>query len=214
VSGVSTPGSRRAVRILAWALALLAAAGVGAFIAAHTNPLQPAVEAATPVASPTPSPSPSASAGPTAERWSGTIITSSGHELHYGGTCSTDWKTRVAFAINAKGNVNGDGEARRTSQGDPCPFATAQPQIERFDLLVGGWREGKHGLVLAITETAHRPAGAATDLGGFSGTVLIEPLHLTMTRGHVRERVVQSTPDRKTGTYRAVSLVQLLCENC
>lgn len=203
--------ARRALTVLAWVLALLAAAGVGAFIAAHTNPLQPDVQ--TPPPSMTPSASGSPSAGPTAERWSGIMITGSEHELHSGGACRTDWKTHITFRIDAEGNVSGDGEAARTSAGDPCPFATAQPQIERFVLDVAGRRRGD-ALVLVISETAHRPTNAATDLGGFSGTVLAEPLRLTVARDRVRERVEQSVPDGKAGTYRAVSLAQMACRNC
>ena len=141
------------------------------------------------------------------------MVSNSEHELHVGGTCVSNWKIVVSFEIGANGKVSGEGEAGRTTAGEPCPFPTAQPQIERYGLDVGGRRRGDT-LVLVLAETSHRPDAAATDLGGFAATVLAERLRFSVSQDRVRERIVQTAPDGKTGTYRAVTLAQLACRNC
>jgi hypothetical protein len=200
------------LRILAWGLALAASAGIGAFVAAHTNPLQPGLEEPSPLSSlgGTSIPSPEAAA----DRWSGTILTKSLHELHVGGACETDWRTRVSFRVDTDGRLAGRGEAVRWNSGEPCAFTTAERQIERFVLRVDGVRKGSDTFLLTLTETAHRPSSGAEDLGGYSGTVLGAPLSVTIADGRVADAVQLEVPDRRGGTYRSASSVRLACRSC
>jgi len=78
-----------------------------------------------------------------------------------GGTCATDWRTRLHVDVGDLGQVSGAGTATLTS-GPSCPFVTGQPQLHRFDVRVRGSSDGK---VLNLHVVAD-PHGNGIDYGG------------------------------------------------
>ncbi len=91
---------RRWIKVAAWAAVFLACAGVGAFIAAHTDPFPPGVdrqgESPFPTVSPTPSPTPA----PRPVVWAGTLRSVTYHDLYVGGRCTTRWRGNLRFTAD------------------------------------------------------------------------------------------------------------------
>jgi len=139
-------------------LAMVAAAGVGAFIAAHSAERDaPSVEA--PESTP---PSGGGTQDSPGQRWNGVMVSRTSRGYRSGGTCTTDWRTTLGLTVEADGPISGSGVAKLTS-GPDCPFVTGQPQLHRFDMKVAGSRNGK---VLDVHLQAD-PHGNGIDYGGF-----------------------------------------------
>lgn len=201
----------RPARLALWILLLSGSAAVGAYIAAHSNPLPPQVEGGSP--SPTPSASPRAKP----DRWSGTMRTLSYHQLYVGGRCISNWKTTLAFRVRLDGTVTGSGRARLGSKGPPCPFSVAQLQIGVFDLEVGG--ELARGVLrLRLTEVGHTPSAGADDLGGFLRTVLAPGEGSVLSvpvRGSVAEKTITlRTAGTDRDTFVSTNRIRLRCRSC
>jgi hypothetical protein len=113
--------------------------------------------------------------------------------LYVGGTCTTDWGTKLAFKVAADGTVDGVGTARLTSKGEPCPFPVAQLQIREFALKVTGEVRGGN-IHLQLMEVSHRPSAGADDLGGFRATVL--------SGGKVSELLVHTDPNGRAASVK------------
>jgi hypothetical protein len=136
-------------------LAMVAAAGVGAFVAAHSTERD----------APSVGPPTDASAGGNShrqERWQGVMISRTSRGYRSGGTCATDWKATLRMQVDEHGAIDGSGTAKLTS-GPACPFVTGQPQLHRFDLKLEGWTRGKQYQIRVIAE----PDGSGIDYGGF-----------------------------------------------
>ena len=79
----------RWVKLTLWLGVFGVCAGVGAFVAAHTNPFPPGVE--DPGSRPT-TPTPTSGAS-TSQRWSLAMNSATRHDLHVGGSCRSRWHT-------------------------------------------------------------------------------------------------------------------------
>ncbi|MDP9295761.1 MAG: hypothetical protein M3O88_03560 [Actinomycetota bacterium] len=172
---------RRLVTVVATLLAMLAAAGVGAFVAAHSTPRdRPGIGGGRSGAAPSPSPSGSGQQG--AERWHGVMISRTSRAYRSGGTCTTDWRVLLHFDVDGAGGVSGRGRAHLTS-GPNCPFVTGQPQVRSYGLQLAGSRT-KQGIELRV---AAQSTGPGIDYGGFgsvfgqSGRTITLPVHKEST---------------------------------
>jgi len=140
-------------------LAMVAATGVGALIAAHSTERDaPSVGAPEGFTSPTGGGTPK----PPEQRWNGVMVSRTSRGYRSGGTCTTDWRTTLSLTVDAAGSISGGGVAKLTS-GPDCPFVTGQPQLRRFDMKVAGSSSGK---VLDVHLVAD-PHGNGIDYGGF-----------------------------------------------
>jgi hypothetical protein len=158
---------RRLVTVVGVLLAMLAAAGIGAFVAAHsTERDQPGIGRGR--GTTTPSPDPSVSARQP-ERWQGVMLSRTSRAYRSGGTCTTDWRVLLHFAVDGAGSISGRGKAHLTS-GPNCPFVTGQPQVRAFGVQLSGSRT-KQGIELRVSA---RSTGAGIDYGGF-GSVFERP---------------------------------------
>ena len=140
-------------------LAMVAAAGVGAFIAAHSAE-RDAPSVGVPGDNPAPGGSGTQQSRP--ERWNGVMVSRTSRGYRSGGTCTTNWRTSLRLTVEGTGPVSGSGSATLTS-GPNCPFVTGQPQLRRFDVKVGGSSRGNE-LDLHLTAEPH---GDGIDYGGF-----------------------------------------------
>jgi hypothetical protein len=157
----------RPVRIALWSAAFVAAAGIGAFVAAHSNPFPPSVDGGgTPTVALTTGPPPSSPP----QVWSGTIESTTSHVLYVGGTCETDWRGTLLLTVHEDASVQGRGTVRRVGP-LRCDFPTSQAQIARFTLVVTGNATSK-GFELHLAEATRTPSTGADDYGGFLRTVL------------------------------------------
>lgn len=211
----STPQARsrrvpRPIRVLVWIAVFAGAAGIGAFIGAHSNPFPPEVQG--PPAGTTASPP-----GPTPLRWKGTISSVTSHQLYVGGSCRTDWTTAITFTVKADGTVSGQGRAHLKGK-LRCDFSTAQIDTDAFELRVSGTLAGAKAS-LRLTEVQRSPAGTS-DLGGFASTVLsgaraalTVPLDATSTtaRGTVD---LHRVDQEGRGTFASANVVRLTCVTC
>jgi len=156
---------RRIVRIALWSAVFLGAAGVGAYIAAHTELFPPGVESAVTSGSPAPVTGTPAPDDPT---WSGRIRSSSSHDLYVGGRCTTDWVTTLTFEALDNGRIVGTGTSRLHGN-RVCTFPNAQVNAEEIEVSVGGtWDQ--RGFHLSLRDGDRSPRGTA-DYGGFAPTV-------------------------------------------
>ncbi len=137
---------------------MVAAAGVGAYVAAHTTARdQPGV------ASGSDAPARSSDRSPRArERWHGALVSRTSRSYRSGGTCSTDWKLPLRLDVGSDDSFSGTATAKLTS-GPDCSFVTGQPQLDAFDVRIAGTRT-QGDLEIGLTA---RPAGTGTDYGGF-----------------------------------------------
>ena len=182
---------RRLALIGGTLFAMIAAAGIGAFAAAHSEARDaPGVGGADGG-----SPAPVRSGGkPSAQRWHGVMVSRTSRGFRSGGTCTTDWRTSLRFAVDASGSISGSGSAKLAS-GPNCPFVTGQPQLRRFDVKVGGTGSGGR-LLLRLDADA---SGRGIDYGGFDATfgqgrTLSVDVHGASASGHDVLRAVPADP--------------------
>lgn len=157
---------RRLVKVVVWAGVFLGAAGIGAYVAAHTELFPPGVE--TGAATPSPSGTSTGTPTPADPTWTGVIRSSSYHDLYVGGRCTTRWLTRFSFETLGNGKVVGSGTARLDGDRE-CTFPNAQINAERIEVsVVGEWDEA--GFRIHLNDGERTPQGTA-DYGGFAPTV-------------------------------------------
>jgi hypothetical protein len=194
---------RRLTKIVIWTLVFTACAGVGAWVAANTNPFPPGVEdpgvrtsagaTATPTAEPT--------AGPGGS-WLVRIDARTYHDLFVGGRCAANWRIDAGIAVT-EGPIDGAGAA--TLKSDlRCDEPTVQVQADRIDLrAVGVIRDGE--LRFRLEETGRSPAGAQ-ELSGFLNTIPTLRLSMPASDGATATFDVE-IPDGGQGTFGAVGTV-------
>ncbi len=202
---------RRPLKAAAWAAVFLGAAGIGAYVAAHTELFPPAVEAAATVSS-SPNASVTGTPGPQDPTWAGVIRSSSYHDLYVGGRCTTDWVTRFTFDTLDNGKVVGSGTARLHGRRD-CTFPNAQVQVERISVAVAGDWDAS-GFSIRLNDVERTPKGTA-DYGGFAPTVFDEGPTAVMRVDMVGEGSASATiqmeqvDDQGRGRYVSVNHVTL-----
>jgi hypothetical protein len=184
-------------------LAMVLAAGVGAFVAAHSAardaPSVGAPDAGTP-------PNDGGTKRTTDQRWVGVMVSRTTRGYRSGGTCSTDWRTTLRVAVAENGSLSGSGTAKLTS-GPNCPFVTGQPQLRRFDVKVSGSAAGK-AFDLHLTAEPH---GTGIDYGGFDEAFQKgRTLSLNAEPGSATaHRVVRVVPADPTDTAIARNSIKL-----
>jgi hypothetical protein len=185
----------RIARVAIWATAFLAAAGAGAYIAAHSNPFPPGVEdpGARSVSPSSVSPSPAAP-----DRWVGRLRSSTYHQLYVGGRCATRWRGRVHLTVD-RTEVIGAGNIRLLGQ-LACDFPVAQVQIDHVVLGIEGRIHGDR-IVLILRVRSVEPFASSQDYGGFLQelpTRLALPVRGGRAAVHVTRR---SVDEQGRGTY-------------
>jgi hypothetical protein len=186
----------KAVKVLLWISAFLACAGVGAYVAAHTDPFPPGVD------------DPGAnSVGPVStEVPSGGVLVQidvrTFHDLYVGGRCAISW--RIDLGLGATdGEIDGSGVA--TAKGElRCDEPTAQVQADALNLAATGTIEDGE-LHFRLDETGRSPVGAQ-ELTGFAKTIPTLRFELPAHEGATAPIDVE-VPDRDRGTYGAVGTV-------
>ena len=185
-------------------LAMVAAAGVGAFIAANSTerdaPSVGATDGETSSGGGTPKQH--------AQRWQGVMVSRTTRGYRSGGVCATDWRTDLRVTVDAGGSVSGSGIATLTS-GPSCPFVTGQPQLRRFGVEVGGSSDGKQLDVLLTAQ----PHGSGIDYGGFDeafqgGRKLVVSVSGSSATAHRVVRVVPADPTDTAIARNAIHLRQ------
>jgi hypothetical protein len=172
---------RRGLKVAAWAAAFLAAAGIGAVVAAHSNPFPPGVEdpgvrssASTPTATSTAAPS---------QSWVLGLRSETSHELFVGGRCTTRWRGRLVLTVDPLDHLQGSGQARLVGS-LACDFPNAQLQVRTIHLDLQGQRYGAR-FVFRLAERGRVPA-RARDYGGFTNTLLERPLSVSVQEAATR----------------------------
>ena len=193
-----------------WVAVFVGAAGVGAYIAAHSELFPPEVEpvGATGV-SPSTSTEPPAPDDPT---WRGVIRSASSHELYVGGRCTTRWITKITFDALDNGRIVGDGTARLDGDRE-CTFPNAQVNAERIEVSVeGSWDDG--GFHIRLRDGDRSPLGTA-DYGGFAPTVFDDRPAAVMDVALDSDALASTTiemervDDQGRGRYRSTNRVSL-----
>jgi hypothetical protein len=188
---------RRGLKVAAWAAVFLTCAGVGAYIAAHSDPFPPGVDR--PGASSTVSAPPSGS--PTQappDRWVGSLRSFTYHQLYVGGRCTTRWGGNLRFVVSDTGAIQGSGVARLDG-GLECDFPVAQVQARRVSLEVTGRLSGAH-ITLRLTPSAIQPSNGQ-DYGGFVAPLPVR-VTLPVSDGAASGRVVRrAVDDEGRGTF-------------
>lgn len=157
---------RRPLKLAIWTLVFLACAGAGAFVASRTDPFPPGVEdpgarsTATPSSSVTPPP-------PSTVRV--VVEAATRHELHVGGTCTSDWIIRLDLVVSSDASARGTGIAR-LRRGASCAFETAQVQARAVHVSAKGHVE-EGTLLFAMSEEGERVPAGSVDLGGLVQTL-------------------------------------------
>jgi hypothetical protein len=186
----------RGVKVAAWAAVFLACAGVGAYVAAHSDPFPPGVDR--PGASPTQSVTLTPSAPPGPVEWIGTIRSFTYHQLYVGGRCTTRWRGNLRFSVDDAGAVAGRGAARLFGT-LACDFPIAQVQVRRVGLEVTGHLRDDR-LVLHLAQASIQPAGGH-DFGAF-GAFLPVRVALAVRDDAARDRIVRHRVDEQgRGAY-------------
>ena len=201
----------RALKVVAWIAVFVGAAGVGAYVAAHSDPFTPSVEGSpsVPIVSLT-----SSSPSPQAALWEGTIASATFHQLHVGGRCSTSWRGSIRVTVDDAGVVDGIASLRRRGR-LRCDFPTAQSQISRLEVGVTG-QVAADGFALYFREVSSVPATGAADYGGFVDT-LLQPdarplLVIGDGQGSAQGVLVIRRPDEaEGGTFVSRTRVRLGC---
>lgn len=175
---------RRFVKPAVWTAVFVAAAGVGAYVAANTDPFPPGVDRPTgstgadgSTGSTTPTPSPEA----VVQLWTGRMRTAARHDLYVGGTCRSRWRTEVRLSIEPDGSATGTALARPVGDAS-CDFAQAQRQANRIRMSVRGRLTSAGVLALSFDHVTPVPAGS-TDLGGFLTFLGLPRLALEVSEG-------------------------------
>jgi hypothetical protein len=204
--------------VAAWAAVFLGAAGIGAYVAAHTELFPPDVEgAAGPSSSLTPSASasPSDTPTPTDPTWHGVMRSGSYHELYVGGRCTTQWVTTFSFDALDNGKVVGSGTAKLDGK-RACTFPNAQINAERIEVSVAGEWDGS-GFRLRLNDGERSPRGTA-DYGGFAPTVFDDAASSVMDVPLAGADAASATirldrpDDQGRGRYVSVNRVSLTLE--
>lgn len=183
---------RRGVKVAAWAAVFLACAGVGAYIAAHTDPFPPGVDrpGESPIPTATPTPTPSSSPSPEPVAWVGSLRSFTYHDLYVGGRCTTRWRGTVRFTVDATGRIAGTGAVRLNGKLD-CDFPIAQTQARRLGLAITGRvRDGR--LTMRLTQISIEPTNGH-DFGAFGAFLPVGislPLHNDAADGRIVRRRV------------------------
>lgn len=187
---------RRALKVAVWTAAFLGSAGIGAYIAANSDPFPPGVDR--PTASPNASPSPSASPVPAPERWIGSLRSLTYHQLYVGGRCTTRWRGNLRFTVSDTGWVQGTGVIRLSGELE-CDFPIAQVQARRVSVELSGRRRGRR-VILRLSSTSILPAGSR-DYGGLFA-MLPARLEVRTSGGAAVSRVNGSRLDEQgRGTF-------------
>ena len=179
---------RKGIKVAAWAAVFLACAGVGAYIAAHTDPFPPGVDR--PGASPIPSTTPTSSPTPEPVAWVGSLRSFTYHDLYVGGRCTTRWRGRLRFTVDVGGEIAGTGTARLHGT-LVCDFPIAQTQARRIDLAVGGRVRGGR-MSVRLTQTSIGPSNGH-DFGAFGAFLPVKvvfPLRNDAADGRIVRRRV------------------------
>jgi hypothetical protein len=206
--------------VAVWAAVFLGAAGIGAYIGAHTELFPPSVEGA-----PAPSPSasgsvssssPGGSAAPAEPVWKGEISSAGYHELYVGGRCTTHWNTALKITALDNGKLIGTGTSRLQGR-RVCTFANAQVNAEKIDVSVEGeWDAG--GFRIRLIDGERTPLGTA-DYGGFAPTVfadgaksiLVVPIDGSRADAKVH---LERVDEGGRGQYVSDNTVSLSCATC
>jgi hypothetical protein len=183
---------RRWVKVAAWAAVFLACAGIGATIAANTDPFPPGVdregESPFPTVSPTTTPTSSPSTEPVP--WVGAFRSFTYHDLYVGGRCTTRWRGNLRFKVDLSGSIAGSGAARLYGK-LACDFPIAQTQLQRIGLAVTGHVRGDQ-MTLILSQTSIDPTNGH-DFGGFGAFLparVVLPVHHDTAQGRVVRRRV------------------------
>jgi hypothetical protein len=193
----------RWVKLTLWLGVFGVCAGVGAFVAAHTNPFPPGVE--DPGARPTTSAS--TTRAPSNQRWDLLMNDATRHDLHVGGSCRSRWFTSGYVTILPDGTA--EGEALALLRGWGCDFPVAQVQTRKITLIVTGRSSGGR-LALGFKEAGIAPTGSQ-DLGGFLATIRRLAPVIRLTDGHGGAGAAASRPDGDLGRFVDKGEIQLDC---
>ncbi|MGZ5288449.1 MAG: hypothetical protein ACXWZU_10105 [Actinomycetota bacterium] len=155
--------SRRLLKVAAWGAVFLACAGVGAMIAARTDPFPPGVD--DPGIRPTRS---TGSDAPGVMTWPAVVASRTWHDLPVGGRCATSWRIELDLVVGDAGDVTVEGAARLNG-GLRCDFPTAQLQSEELTIVGAGRLRGQE-FVFTIQEAGRKPPGSK-DYGGLTNTL-------------------------------------------
>lgn len=155
--------TRRLLKVAAWAAVFLACAGVGAMIAARTDPFPPGVD--DPGIRPAPS---TGSDAPGVTTWPTVVASRTWHDLPVGGRCATSWRTELDLVVDDAGSVTAEGIARLDGE-LRCDFPTAQLQSEELTIVGTGRLRGQE-LMFTIHEAGRTPPGSK-DYGGLTNTL-------------------------------------------
>jgi hypothetical protein len=189
------------MRVLLWAVILLACAGVGAFIGSRSNPFPPGVP--DPGATP-PSESPSPTPSEDVVR-SVSMISRTTHTYHVGGSCTSAWRLEGRLRISASGRIRGRGVAR-LRPGAGCDFPSAQIQARRVRVRFLGRREGA-SLEVRFRVGALMPPGSQ-DLGAFVRTLGTLRISIPEREGaEVRKRTRIEDPEDEI--YASATTIRL-----
>jgi hypothetical protein len=187
---------RKGVKVAAWAAVFLACAGVGAYIAAHSDPFPPGVDRPGATGATGSSASPSTSPQPV--MWAGNVKSVTYHELYVGGRCTTRWRGKLRFTADVQGEIDGSGQMRLLGT-LRCDFPIAQTQVRRIELAVHG-RILPGGMALRLAQLSIDPTNGR-DFGGFGAFLPFRTLLAT------KDDAVNMTIDRRRvdeqgrGTY-------------
>lgn len=189
---------RTALKLSIWALVLIACAGTGAFIAAHSNPFEPEVQGPTPSALPTPV---------VAASWNVRMKSNSWHQLVVGGRCRSRWHGTLTVTVSDADLVTGLGQARLRDR-LTCAFPNAQIQQKVIRLSVLGTL-GSGKLTMKLRETGGKPPGGH-DYGGFANTVLRVTLALPARDG-IRTVHLRRADATGRGRFESITVFTLAC---
>lgn len=188
---------RRSVKIALWVAAFAACFGVGAYVAAHTDPFPPGVEDPGTRDLDVP-----ASATPQPGAWPLGLTTRTYHDLYVGGRCAANWRVEVVLDVVDRA-VTGSGTATRKGH-LRCDEPTAQVQAERVGFDASG-TSAAGTLRFRLTPTTRSPAGSQ-ELSGLVKTVPTLRFRLPADAGATASFDV-TVPDGDRGTYGAVGRI-------
>lgn len=180
--------------MLLWLLLFAGCAGVGALIAARSNPFPPGVEGG---------PSQTASPSPQARTWTLRFESDSWHRFYYGGRCRSKWKGSVKMTASPEGAIDGAGRARLVGR-LVCGFSNAQIQARVLDLIVRGHVSGQD-LILTIRASSVLPT-SSHDYGGFMATVLRRAITIPLGPRTLRRSALDSTGKGRNASYTTFTL--------
>jgi hypothetical protein len=207
---------RRVAKVAIWAAVFLGAAGIGAYIGAHTELFPPSVQGGPGTSASTSGPTPGGSV-PVDPVWRGAVRSASRHELYVGGSCTTHWETTLKITTLDNGKLIGTGTARLAGR-RVCTFPNAQVNAEKIDVSVEGeWDAGEFRI--RLIDGDRTPLGTA-DYGGFAPTVFAEGGRSILTvpivgkdsaRGTVH---LERVDEGGRGRYISENAVSLTCTTC